>query len=65
MPKDDGLKNFCFSKQEKYVTMEKNMNKQWEVRYMKHNKTDTALAIFDSTKDIVFPDYILEAIQDE
>lgn len=25
----------------------------------------TALAIFDSTKDIVFPDYILEAIQDE
>lgn len=34
-------------------------------KYMKHNKTDTALAIFDSTKDIVFPDYILEAIQDE
>lgn len=34
-------------------------------KYMKHNKTDTALAIFDSTRDIVFPDYILEAIQDE
>lgn len=34
-------------------------------KHMKHNKTDTALAIFDSTKDIVFPDYILEAIQDE
>lgn len=34
-------------------------------KYMKHNKTDTALAIFDSTKDIVFPAYILEAIQDE
>ena len=34
-------------------------------KYMKHHKTETALAIFDTDKDIVFPQYILEAIKDE
>ena len=34
-------------------------------KYMKNNKTDCALAIYDSDIDIVFPKYILEAINDE
>lgn len=34
-------------------------------KYMKYHKTETALAIFDTDKDIVFPQYILEAIKDE
>ena len=34
-------------------------------KYMKHNKTDCALAIYDSDIDIIFPKYILEAINDE
>lgn len=34
-------------------------------KYMKHNKTETALAIFDTDKNIVFPEYILEAIKNE
>lgn len=34
-------------------------------KYMKHNKTDCALAIYDSDTDIIFPKYILEAINDE
>ena len=34
-------------------------------KYMKHHKTEVALAIFDSDEDIVFPAYILEAISNE
>ena len=34
-------------------------------KYMKNHKTECALAIFESNKDINFPDYILEAIKDE
>lgn len=34
-------------------------------KYMKHHKTECALAIFDTEKEVVFPDYILEAIRDE
>lgn len=33
-------------------------------KYMKHNKTECALAVYDSDIDIVFPEYILEAIND-
>ena len=34
-------------------------------KYMKNNKTDVALAIFNTKKDVKFPDYILEAIKNE
>lgn len=34
-------------------------------KYMKHHKTECALAVFDTDKELVFPDYILEAIKDE
>lgn len=34
-------------------------------KYMKHHKTDCALAIFKSDTHIAFPDYIMEAIKDE
>ncbi len=34
-------------------------------KYMKHHKTDCALAIFTSDTRISFPDYIMEAIKDE
>ena len=34
-------------------------------KHMKNNKVETALAIFDTDKEIVFPEYILEAIKDE
>jgi len=32
------------------------------IEYMKDNKTDCALKIFETTKDIKFPKYILDAI---
>lgn len=32
-------------------------------KYMNQNKTECAMAIFDTTETIVFPDYILEAIK--
>lgn len=32
-------------------------------KYMKENKTDCAIAIFDSVETVIFPDYIMEAIQ--
>lgn len=32
---------------------------------MKNNKTEVALAIFNSDKNIVFPEYIMEAIRNE
>jgi putative ATP-dependent endonuclease of OLD family len=32
------------------------------LKYMKRNKTDTALAIFNSTQKITFPDYVQRAI---
>ncbi len=34
-------------------------------KYMKHNKTECALAVYESDIDIVFPEYILEAITDD
>ena len=34
-------------------------------RYMKENKTESALAIFDTEEHIEYPEYILEAISDE
>ncbi|MCV6624134.1 MAG: AAA family ATPase [Cellvibrionaceae bacterium] len=34
-------------------------------KYMKSNKTDCALKLFDSDYDIYFPDYILRSITDE
>lgn len=34
-------------------------------KYMKHHKTEVALSIFNSDKNIVFPAYILEAIRNE
>ncbi len=34
-------------------------------KYMQSNKTDCALAIFDTDEKIMFPDYILEAVKDE
>lgn len=34
-------------------------------KYMKNNKTEVALAIFNSDKNIVFPEYIMEAIRNE
>lgn len=34
-------------------------------KYMKSNKTECALAIFESSEDIKFPQYILEAIDEE
>lgn len=34
-------------------------------KYMESNKTDCALAIFDSDEEIKFPDYIMEAVKDE
>jgi putative ATP-dependent endonuclease of OLD family len=33
------------------------------LRYMKENKTDCALKIFDTTEEIKFPEYILQAIK--
>jgi putative ATP-dependent endonuclease of OLD family len=33
-------------------------------KYMKSNKTDCALKIYDSTEEITYPDYIAEAISD-
>ena len=33
-------------------------------KYMKHNKTECAMAIFNTSETIVFPDYIMEAISD-
>lgn len=32
-------------------------------KYMKHNKTECALALFDTDKTVVFPEYIMEAIK--
>ncbi len=32
-------------------------------RYMKNNKTECALKIFNTTEDLIFPDYILKAIE--
>lgn len=32
-------------------------------KYMKHHKTECALAIFDTDEDVVFPAYIMEAIK--
>lgn len=32
-------------------------------RYMKNNKTECALKIFNTTEDVFFPDYILKAIE--
>jgi putative ATP-dependent endonuclease of OLD family len=32
-------------------------------KHMKQNKTDCAMAIFDTTETITFPDYILEAVK--
>lgn len=34
-------------------------------KYMKNNKTKVAMAIFDSSENIIFPGYILEAIKNE
>jgi len=34
-------------------------------KYMKQNKTECAMAIFDTTETIAFPDYILEAIKSD
>lgn len=34
-------------------------------KYMKHHKTETALAVFDTSEELMFPEYILEAINDE
>ena len=34
-------------------------------KYMKHHKTEVALAIFNSDKNVAFPAYILEAIRNE
>ena len=34
-------------------------------KYMKSNKTECALKIFDTQEEIVFPDYILEAIKSD
>lgn len=34
-------------------------------KYMKHHKTETALAIFNTDKKVVFPAYIMEAIRNE
>ncbi|MDD3417282.1 MAG: AAA family ATPase [Lachnospiraceae bacterium] len=40
-------------------------NEEDEMRkYMKHNKTECAMAIFDTSECLIFPDYILEAIKD-
>ncbi len=33
-------------------------------KYMKHNKTECAMAIFNTSETIVFPNYIMEAISD-
>lgn len=51
------LFNTVFSKD---YDFEENMRK-----YMKAHKTDCALAVFETTEAIVFPEYILEAIKDE
>lgn len=34
-------------------------------KYMQSNKTDCALAIFDTDEEIKFPNYIMEAVKDE
>ena len=34
-------------------------------KYMKHHKTESALAVFDTNEELTFPEYILEAIDDE
>ena len=34
-------------------------------KYMKNNKTEVALAIFNFDKKIIFPEYIMEAIKNE
>lgn len=34
-------------------------------KYMKHHKTETALAIFNTDEKVVFPSYIMEAIRNE
>lgn len=34
-------------------------------KYMKHHKTETALAIFNTNEEVVFPAYIMEAIRNE
>lgn len=35
------------------------------LKYMRRNKTEVALAIYDTEEEIQFPEYILEAIKDE
>lgn len=34
-------------------------------KYMKRNKTECAIKIFETDREIIFPDYILEAVKDE
>lgn len=34
-------------------------------KYMKHHKTETELAIFNTNEEVVFPAYIMEAIRNE
>jgi hypothetical protein len=41
----------------------KNLSEDELDKYMKDNKTDCALAIFDSDDRIIMPDYIVKAVQ--
>ena len=38
-------------------------DKESIIKYMKDHKTDCALKIFDTTKDIKYPQYILNAVR--
>jgi putative ATP-dependent endonuclease of the OLD family len=47
------------------ITFEKYPDKDSIIHYMKSNKTKCALKIFDTEEDIKFPQYILDAINDQ
>lgn len=71
-----GTKEFNYNTLEPLILKENGLDKLNEVfeksfndldemhRFMKSNKTECALKIFDSTKNIKFPQYILDAIKD-
>ena len=47
------------------ITSEKYPDKSAIVKYMENNKTKCALKIFDTDENIKFPQYVLDAINDE
>lgn len=73
---EEGLKNFNYNTLEPNMLKANNLDVLNEIfeteyktknellKYMKQNKTQCALQIFETTKDIKFPQYIMEAINE-